>query len=525
VADDRRRFEDDAFAPSHLPMARRHPERSGRGRLYLIGTVALVLITIPFLADTLFGSSASVSDGPLSASHVLFGAECGTCHTPGNGTPDVKCSACHEKAGDPLGSYSFARHYLYRSADFDRSAPSTSESACSACHVEHQGREASLSDVADATCASCHAVASLAGHSDFEFITESRADPANLRFQHILHVREVMEDEDLDDIETTCLRCHEAEPEGRFFRPISFERQCDDCHLGSSTATTFLPVETGSEPGVLTLDEIRQDPEGIAAGADYWDPNELRARAGTIQKRPVYHADPWILFNLRRLRATLYPGAELADLLMASSDVTPGESRVLHEEAVATLRTRIRALGGDPSRVVQEELEQLEELLDLVEQRLADPYAPVDRTRFDVRVADRAPGLDDGTLDEAAFVAVVDSLTAVCQSCHIVDRATITRVQTDQRTLVRSEFDHRAHILLARCLDCHSRIPVREWTERDEDPPADVDDASIQNIPDIGVCRDCHKKAGPSASCTSCHLFHPDRSHWANLSRYRHPDR
>jgi len=336
-----------------------------------------------------------------------------------------------------------------------------------------------------------------------------------------------VEEEELSDVEASCFECHEPEPDGRSFRPISFSRHCDDCHLEPGTATPLLPLASaqGTGPGVRTLDLIRREAGGIAAGAEYWDPNEFRERGGRIFKRPVYHEDPWVLYNLEQLRRQLYPGAELAELLRASADVPSEAPRVLHDEAIATLRARIQILRGEPSADVQDELHELERLLQLVEQRLEDPYSPVDRNRFDVRVADRSPLLESGELDEGEFIEVVDSLTSPCQSCHIIERATIGRVQTDQRTLVRAEFDHRAHIIHARCLDCHTAIPVRDWVGQEDDPPADQDEAGIQNLPTIETCRSCHESGGPSDRCTACHLFHPDQEHWSNLSRYRRPER
>lgn len=505
-------------------MATRHPPREGRGRLYAAGAIAALVISLVFVGDAFLASAASVSKGPLSDSHALFGRECATCHTPGKGVPDVKCSSCHEKAGDPIGSYSFARHYVYRSTDFDRSAAESQEPACASCHVEHRGPEASLERMADAKCVSCHDTGDFRNrHPEFEFAAQSIEDPANLQFTHILHVREIVEEEQLDDIEAACLRCHRAEPDGRYFEPISFARDCDACHLTRSTATPYLPVAPpgGNVPGVATLNAIRADPEGIAMGADYWDPNEFRERSSQLQKRPVYHEDPWVLYNLNQLRGRLYPGAELADLLRASADGPLRSPRVLYEEAIATLRSRIQILSGDPSREVQDELRRLEELLETVERRLDDPYASTDESRFDVRVADRAAALETGDMVESAWLEVVDSLTSVCRTCHRVRQATIQRVQKDQRILHRAEFDHRAHIIHARCLDCHDAIPVRDFVSESADPSARLDRAEIQNVPTIATCRTCHGDDGPPDRCTSCHLFHPDRSHWSNLSRYR----
>jgi len=505
-------------------MARHYPPRPGRGRLHAAGAIIAGVAVLLFVGNAFIGNAAGVSNGPLSASHALFGRECGTCHTPGEGTPDVKCRSCHEKAGDPIGSYGFERHYLYRSTDFDRSAPASSEVQCASCHVEHRGRQTSLERVADAQCVSCHDIGDFeGGHPEFDFIADPIPDPANLAFPHVLHVREVMEDEGLDDLEAACVRCHEPEPEGRFFRPVSFARHCDACHLTPSTATANLPVANGGDdsPGILTLDAIRRDPAGIAAGADYWDPNEFRDRGALVQKRPVYHEDPWILYNLNRLRSQLYPGAGLADLLRASADPATAAPPVLYNEAIATLRARIQVLRGDPSRDVQSELRRLDDLLDVVEKRLEDPYTPTDESRFDVRVTDLAPEFESGERDANEWLTVVDSLTSVCQVCHVVRQATIQRVQKDQRTLRRAEFDHRAHIIHVRCLDCHTSIPIRDWVSREDDPPAELDRAAIQNLPSIATCRECHERGGAPDRCTSCHLFHPDRSHWSNLTRYR----
>ncbi len=518
---DQRRFENDAFTPSRLPVATRHPPRTGRGRLFLYGAGAMVLLILPFLADTLFGNAAAVSNGPLSDSHALFARDCANCHAPGGGTPDVRCSNCHEKAGDPLGTYSYRRHYVYRSADFDRSAPSTRETPCAACHDEHRGRTASLERVTDATCRACHKAGSFSsGHPQFDFIADSVPDPANLLFTHVRHVREIMKRDSLTDLEATCVRCHEPEPEGRFFQPISFARHCDDCHLSASDATPLLPLAgRGTAAGVLSLQDIRNASSPGADAANYWDSNEFREAGGFILKRPVYHEDPWILYNLNRLRQQLYPGAALAQLLRASADVPPGQGRVLPQEAVATLRSWIQALRGEPSRDVQNELRSLESLLDVIERRMEDPLAPVDLSRFAAGVADRPAADPIGSLADSAVLPLADSLTTKCRECHIVERATILRVQTDQRTLNRAEFSHRAHIIHARCLDCHTAIPIRDWVDRDKDVPASLDRASIQNLPGIEVCRRCHGSGRAPADCTQCHRFHPDHAQWSNLSR------
>lgn len=515
---DERRFEKGFFSRNRFPVASRYVQAAGRGRLFAAGAVAALLLVVLFLADAFVGRAATIAGGPLSASHALFGQECSTCHVALDGAPDIKCQSCHQQSGSDLGAYTFARHYLYRSGDVDRSAPVSRELECSSCHREHQGRDAGLQQVADAQCASCHEVDSFSEHPEFEFAAENIPDPANLKFPHVAHVREVMAEQDLVDVEASCLQCHTPRPDGRGFQPISFASSCDGCHLTQSTATPFLP-SGGAGASVATLPQIRERTDPDAQWAHFWNAGEFNQRGGEVQKRPVYHADPWVLYNLRKLRQSLYPGAELADLLRTSADVPARDARVLHREAVATLRAQIDALRGDPSPTVQRELRELSALLQEVETMIEQPFAPLDETRFDVGVADRAEAIAAGGANEAAYTAVIDSLTAVCQTCHIVERATIRRVQADQTALVRAEFDHRAHVTHARCLDCHSTIPVREALETGDDPPVDQDRAGIVNMPGIATCRSCHTPRAAPVRCTSCHLFHPDKSHWATLSR------
>lgn len=516
-----RRFGKDFFTALRLPVSRAYLQPPGRGRLFAIGGIAALVAGGVFAFDAFVGRAKAVASGPLTDSHALFAEDCATCHTPFKGVEARKCSSCHERAGNSLPEYGWQRHYTYRSQDFDRSAPASREAGCATCHGEHRGREASLQEVADARCLSCHEDVGFANdHPQFAFAAEEEADPANLIFPHILHVREVMKEEDLRMVESACVTCHQPDPAGRNFLPISFGTSCDACHM-SSERTPPLPVVQGSGPGVQTLQDIRASGAPGTQWAHYWDPNEFRALGPRVTKSPVYHADPWVLHNLRRMRKELYPGAELADLLVASAGTpSPASSpRALHEEAVQTLRAQIEALGGEPSPDVQDELDRLTELVEDIEARLEDPWAPVDETRFMVGSSDLAPGVSTGEIDVEAYRSAIGDLTERCTSCHLIEDATLARVQKDQRTMVRAEFDHQAHVIHARCLDCHSRVPFDDWIDSEEDPPSEVDRAGIQNLPGIESCRSCHSSQGPSTACTSCHLFHPDRAGHADLTR------
>ena len=94
---------------------------------------------------------------------------------------------------------------------------------------------------------------------------------------------------------------------------------------------------------------------------------------------------------------------------------------------------------------------------------------------------------------------------------------TLLRVQKEQAALTRARFDHKAHVLQKRCLECHTAIPIFEGSR----PPEGVrDHAGVRNIPGITVCRDCHMPDRVKSRCTSCHDFHPDSGRHAQLLRY-----
>ncbi len=235
-----------------------------------------------------------------------------------------------------------------------------------------------------------------------------------------------------------------------------------------------------------------------------------------VVKAPVHHLDPWVLENLRRLRGRLYPDAGLADLLRASPDAAPHEVRLLYREAIATLEEQVLGLRGRPEPAIQRELARISELLERLKREVDEPFAPLDESEFLLALERR-----DETLpaeDAAALEEVVAALTEPCRQCHQVRAATIVRVEKDQRELRRAEFDHRAHVVQAGCLDCHGTIPVAEYLEREgEEVPVEVDRAEIHNLPRIESCRQCHAPRQASDRCVTCHLFHPDKRHRSEL--------
>ena len=83
--------------------------------------------------------------------------------------------------------------------------------------------------------------------------------------------------------------------------------------------------------GVQTLAQIQAGAGAGRVWADYANPNEFQVQGAQVRKRPLYHADPWVLDNLNRLRGELYDGGGLEDLLRVSADVPLADRRVLYE--------------------------------------------------------------------------------------------------------------------------------------------------------------------------------------------------
>ncbi len=506
------------FGKFGFPVATRYPARRRWMLLYLVGALGALVVAIVFAFDAAFSDGMFVSNGPLSSNHAGFGGDCASCHTPTMGVEDSRCVVCHEKYGDDLGLHSLDAHYVYRSGDYSRIVPASIEATCASCHREHEGHDANISAVGDASCAQCHEMGSLEEHPQFDAVTERSADAANLHFPHTLHVSDLREKEALADIEQTCLYCHNAEADGKGFKPIQFEAHCDACHLTTSTATPFIQVASGATPGVRTLQAIAGSQAAGNRWAYFMNPDEFQSRGTTLRKRPVYHADPWVLDNLRTLRQTLYPTSDLADLLLTSADVNPRDANLLYEEAIQTLRTYIDELRNQPDRVVQAELEQAGALLTRVEHQLADPLRPRDETQFVVSAAELNPALSPAQV--GAYEQIVDELTMPCQTCHVVEKATVKRVQADQSTYIRSEFNHQAHIIQARCLDCHGELPIRQFAAIDSIPAPEVDRAEIHNLPGIATCQSCHAPEKAADTCLTCHAFHPDTAQRSNLLQY-----
>lgn len=506
-----------SFGAHRLPLAMQYftPQRL---LFYLRSAIlAALAVSAYLLLDLNCNQGRAFMPGPLSSNHANFGETCSKCHDLGNTVTNANCSACHEKVGDTLGTYSFASHYVYKSDSLERAQRRrtlTQELPCRTCHIEHRGHMVTLSSVPDKFCTNCHEYGSFNDeHPQFAFARPSPSpvpelvegeliegkliiapDDSALHFTHIRHVAEVRKREKLLDVETACLFCHNPDPDGKLFGAINFERHCAACHLTQSS-TPPLQLATAAEPGVLTIENIRKLNTVESLWARQADPTVFgQAPGGRIVKTRVEHEDEWIIFNLNRLSE-----AEGLAALVASANKRNAGAEIKNRIAAG-----IKMLSGGNDIDLQAQLAFMDSTVKAI---TAGRPAALD--------AIAAPALRDAS-------ALQKKIAQPCLECHTLQGGKIAWASGEQDVLHRANFNHRAHILQRRCLECHTEINMTP-------PPADSvaakigDRASVQNLPRIETCRQCHTQDKASERCITCHDFHPNKAQRANLVRYFSP--
>ena len=495
-----------SFGEIGLPVSQKYIYPTRRRKMILAGVASAAALVLLVLLDVNVGSAGFICSGPLSYGHAELQDDCSRCHDPFGSVSAENCSSCHERFDTEHGIYTLPAHFVYRSNDSSRATAEHAELVCADCHVEHLGREAELTEVSDERCLACHAFGKFPGnHPEFDAVLAH--DDTSLNFPHILHVEAVRDElmEDDASLETACLHCHRPDRQGKGFEPLDFDVHCNSCHhLEPGTMTPYVQVRTAKRTGVETLNSLKSSAEGarwvgMSSGSDMF-----QAKGETLRKRQLVHEDPWILDNLERFRNRSMILDTLNRLLSAAKKAAPFEEqqplyaravRELEELARRSLQPREREWAQGRAQQLQRSLEQ--------QASLSEP---------DLRQALALGSWPLMTMaNSEAMGQVARKLTSPCQDCHKLDGMRIAPVEQDQHTLRRAEFDHRAHVLVLRCLDCHSAIPIREYFEGQENVDESLDKSGTQNIPGIASCKGCHAASG-SSSCATCHYFHPDKN-------------
>src|SRR5688572_26127277 len=168
---------------------------------YVLSAAAPLAVLLWVAAFAGAGSRAQYSPGPVAAAHAFAENRCEVCHTGSAGPRDPQ--------SPPAPTALFRAHTTGAACLTCHDGPvhaanQTPPPACTACHQEHRGR-VRLAQTDDRFCVDCHAdlkttpgqpaVARHAGtfpaqHPEFAAVRPGASDPARLRFNHAVHLKD-----------------------------------------------------------------------------------------------------------------------------------------------------------------------------------------------------------------------------------------------------------------------------------------------------------------------------------------------
>jgi hypothetical protein len=227
------------------------------------------------LAAREYHPDSSWSSGPLSAAHAQLENNCQACHVkPFEAVRDQSCKACHTNVHDHADPFRLAR----AEPDLDRWGKvmlafketfNLPPGRCVDCHTEHEGKRA-MPTTAQRFCSDCHQSlhsklpdTKLANAGDFgtlhpEFrpalitqwvqdkpvvqrlaLSSNPMEQTNLKFPHALHLSKTngvaqmarrLSAEHGFGQSLDCADCHDPDPSGARFQPVSMAEDCAMCH-------------------------------------------------------------------------------------------------------------------------------------------------------------------------------------------------------------------------------------------------------------------------------------------------------
>lgn len=252
------------------------------------------------VAGRKYQADSSWSSGPLSAAHVQLEGDCQACHVKAfEAVPDKSCKACHAQVHDHADPFRLAR----AEPDLDRwgkvvlafkEAFDIPPGRCVECHTEHEGKQ-EMPVTAQRFCSDCHQSldsklpdTKLANAGDFgtmhpEFrpalitqwtndkpvvkrvaLSKNPVEQSNLKFPHDMHLsatngvaqmaRRLSADYGFGQ-KLECVDCHDPDPSGTRFQPVSMDEDCAMCHsLGFERQGNLVRTLRHGEPAQVVAD-------------------------------------------------------------------------------------------------------------------------------------------------------------------------------------------------------------------------------------------------------------------------------
>ena len=502
----------------------------GRWTRWRIAGVLVLLILMGSVVALALGQREVFMPGAVSVKHSKFANQCEVCHASVKPVwkfvDNASCQTCH-------------RSDILSPAHFKQEVALAPSPLCASCHLEHKGQKV-LADVPDLKCVQCHGdlrakdqsvpgIAAVHGftndHPEFA-ISRSRPgraapplrvrlndkaelkDDGKLKLNHALHLK--LENDYLEKMgikPLTCTECHRSDDEGRYMRPISFQRDCTQCHAGDIDLAPLLPgrsVTHGRQPEILRqqLDEILSAVYLQAHPEEAKKPEHLRWIPGRrLPGQPQSMQERYVLDGRAEAEKILFSSrvkkclkCHSAEPFESSPIPAVSENRLVSApvEAQENQEAQLSPPGFTQARVPAQESEQ-------------EGIGALEASEESSKRGGNA--FASGASAEMNVVTTKNSTLDKYSRSKITDRAQfrIARVNVPVQWLPYSRFDHQAHAALPElklkgkenwCVTCHENAPTSLKSE-------DV------LLPSITLCRTCHmESAGAQASCRSCHDFH-----------------
>ncbi|HET8613057.1 MAG TPA: cytochrome c3 family protein, partial [Sphingomonas sp.] len=299
----------------------------------------------------------SWSAGPLSRAHAALAHDCKACHVGAFvAVPDSACKSCHADTADHADPHrlAVARGAPEGIAGLKQriaEAFGRDPGRCVDCHIEHQG-PGPMPAVPQGFCADCHGDLKAAlpdtklgdasdfgrehpqftpvvmttpgDHPRFSRITLGDAplvQDSGLKFPHALHMSRTggvaQMQATLGRKPMACADCHVPDESGARFRPVSMERDCQQCHslAFDRVGGTVRTLRHGDAAQVIA--DIR-DFYSAHPGGNAFVPT-MRRRPGEIRATPRPASGA-----AAAIRAVFSPGGACYDCHVVVQPSTPG---------------------------------------------------------------------------------------------------------------------------------------------------------------------------------------------------------
>lgn len=384
-----------------------------------------VAVTIGFLLVVLAGEQhvVAVNPGRLTTSHAGENLSCESCHSQGSlsalfsvgeedfihsrAMADSKlCLDCH---GEEIGDWNDEARFAHGWDEQERAAVSTTEVekvsfvetpvavwlasksgirqeglqgqlACSTCHQEHHGSDASLTVLSNNQCQVCHQDQFHGfgdGHPTFAEIGYPYSRRTRIHFDHETHFgghfnkrikfKEGVEYDWPPADGESCRVCHETDPNGEYMKLKGYEATCAKCHDENfvrggyrMTLLAIPEIETKKVTGIwptsghglnattrlLLSDDTREYLRGLGEASSESDNDRI--------KKEERHGELWLNDETRREAADIV-AADLQELLFQVwNDGNDVLGQRLEAAGFLSKKDHLSAISGIPAAVFRE---------------------------------------------------------------------------------------------------------------------------------------------------------------------------